>query len=491
MKKIDSMLAKGIIPKAAVYARFSSDNQREESIDAQLHAIRAYCQQQKIEIVAEYIDRAKSATTSNRPEFMKMISDAAGHAFEFVIVHKLDRFARNRMDSAICRAELKKHGVSLISVIENIDEDSPESLILESVLEALAEYYSKNLAREVMKGMKENALKCMHTGGVAPLGYNVDPETKRYLINEEESKAVRYIFDAVIEGKGYNQIIRDLDLMGFRTKRGNQFSKNSLHEILRNEKYCGMYVFNKVEAKDAFNQRNNHLLKDDSEIIRIPGGMPRIISDEQFFSVQEILKHRRRSSTNAKAKESYLLAGKIICGACGSSYGGNRKIAGRNKEVYVTYRCNNRASRTSIVCKNKEVNRDYIEAFVLDVLVDIIFDEQLLPRLVAEYNEFISSQMTDSSQVIKNLKKEITETKKQITNLADAIAATGNLSLISALEKQELRQKEIGLEILKIEQKSKLLWVPEEAISQAFLRAKTLFRSKKLEETKQLIDLYV
>ena len=169
MNIIEKIRSKKQIVRAVIYARFSSDNQREESIDAQMRAIKEYAKRNDVIIVGEYVDKAKSATTDKRPEFLRMISDSKEEGFDVVLVHKLDRFARNRQDSIGYRMELKRHGVSLISVLEYLDDDSPESLILESMLEAMAEYYSKNLAREVNKGMRENALKGLHTGGVPAL----------------------------------------------------------------------------------------------------------------------------------------------------------------------------------------------------------------------------------------------------------------------------------------------------------------------------------
>lgn len=166
------------INKAALYARYSSDNQRSESIDAQLRAMQNYCQQNHILIVETYIDEAKSATTDHRPSFQKMIADSKYHQFNIILVHKLDRFARNRYDSAVYKRELKKNGVSVYSVLENLD-DSPESIMMESVLEGMSEYYSQNLAREVMKGMRETALQCKHTGGKPPLGYEIDQQSKK------------------------------------------------------------------------------------------------------------------------------------------------------------------------------------------------------------------------------------------------------------------------------------------------------------------------
>ena len=224
MTIIESMKARGVIPRAALYARFSSDNQREESIDAQLRAMREYCQRNKVVITSEYCDHARSATTDDRPEFQRMIHESKSCGFDLVIVHKLDRFSRDRYDSAYYKRELKKCGVSLVSVLENLD-DSPESIILESVLEGMSEYYSRNLAREVMKGMRESALQCRAIGGHAPFGYKINPETKHYEINETEVDAVRMIFDDVLHGIGYSEIIHKLNAMGFRPEAARRSAK--------------------------------------------------------------------------------------------------------------------------------------------------------------------------------------------------------------------------------------------------------------------------
>ena len=208
--------------RAVLYARFSSDNQRSESIDAQIRAMQAYCKHNNIMIVDTYIDEAKSATTAQRPSFQRMIADSKLGMFNIILVHKLDRFARNRYDSAVCKRELKKNGVSVYSVLENLDS-SPESIMLESVLEGMSEYYSQNLAREVMKGLKETALQCKHTGGQPPLGYDVEPDTRKLTVNEKEkekeAEAVRFIFSMYADGKGYSEILDTLHQKGCKTKK--------------------------------------------------------------------------------------------------------------------------------------------------------------------------------------------------------------------------------------------------------------------------------
>ena len=189
---------------AAIYVRFSSNHQREESIDAQIRAAKQFAKNNDMKITKIYTDKAQSATTSDRPGFLKMIKDSKENIFDKVIVHKLDRFARNRYDSAVFKRKLRENEVELISVLENFD-DSPESIILESVLEGMNEYYSANLAREVSKGMKENAMQCKHNGGRPPLGFDV-ADDKTYKINEADAAKVRLIFKMYAAGKRWSDL---------------------------------------------------------------------------------------------------------------------------------------------------------------------------------------------------------------------------------------------------------------------------------------------
>lgn len=214
--------------RAVAYARFSSDNQRDESIDAQLRAIHKYADDNGIEIINEYVDRAKTGTNADRESFQAMLKDSQNGDFQMVIVHKLDRFARNRYDSAVCKKQLKANGVRVVSVLEHFD-DSPESIITEGLLEAMSEYYSANLSREVMKGMKENALSCKHTGGRPPLGYKVGTDM-RLEIDENEASHVRFIFDSILNGMTYSEIISELNLRGVKTKKGDFREKFALRD---------------------------------------------------------------------------------------------------------------------------------------------------------------------------------------------------------------------------------------------------------------------
>ena len=227
---------------AVIYARYSSHAQREESIEGQLRVCRDYAGHAGVDVIKEYIDRAMTATNDQRPAFQQMISESAAHGFDVVLVYALDRFARDRYDAAVYRKKLKDNGVRIISVTQPID-DSPEGVLIESLLEGLAEYYSKNLARGVMRGMRENALSCKAVGGIVPTGYKVDRSTMKYVVDEEMAGVIREVFEMYADGMPIVEICRTCNSRGYRTNRGKPFTRNSLSTILRNRKYIGFIPF--------------------------------------------------------------------------------------------------------------------------------------------------------------------------------------------------------------------------------------------------------
>lgn len=489
MSTIEKIRLKKKTVRAVAYTRFSSDNQREESIDAQIRAIKEYAKRNDIIIVGEYIDKAKSAMTDNRPEFLRMISDSKREEFDIVLVHKLDRFARNRQDSIGYRMELKRHGVSLISVLEYLDDESPESLILESVLEAMAEYYSRNLAREVNKGMRENALKGLHTGGLPPLGYDVDPQTRKLVINEKEAAAVRLIFKMFSEGFGYDKIINELNLQGFKTKSGKHFAHNSLHNIIRNEKYTGVFIFNKLVSKDMDGKRNGNAYKEPEEIIRVEGAVPEIISKEEFeMALNKILSRKQVRAAN-NAVEVYLLSGKIFCGECGGAYVGNRKYAGRNKTLQVTYRCSVRKSKH--ICKNKDIRKDYIEDYVLEKLADYAFNKAMIPKLIDEYAQFEMEKDSVSIKKQESINKRITEIKKEISNLLMLAAKVASESLAQKLEELELEKNILKEQLEQVCIEVNANKVSLEKFSEVFKETYKNLLEGRLSTTKNLIEIFV
>lgn len=427
--------------RAAIYARYSSDNQRSESIDAQIRAMTEYCRQKNIVIVETYIDEAKSATTDKRPAFQKMIADSNKKIFDTVIVHKLDRFARNRYDSAFYKRELKKNNITICSVLENLD-NSPESIILESVLEGMSEFYSSNLRRETMKGLLENARNCIHTGGKSPLGFDVCEVTRKLIVNDEEAETVKIIFEMYANGKKYGEILEYLHNQGRKTKLGKDFSKSTLNGILTNQKYRGTYIFNKSSSKSADGTRNSHKHKAESEQIIIEGGCPRIVDEETFKKVQDRIKLNQKQAGQNKAKHNYLLSGKIYCKECGRAMVGNARKGGRNGDIYITYRCQQLKSR----CRNREINRDYLEKAVINTLEEQIFNEKSLEELTQR----IKSQLEIPNNKRDKFSQKLQEVQLGLENVTKAIEG-GLLSevLIDRLKFLEKEKAELETEMAK------------------------------------------
>ncbi len=472
--------------KVAAYARYSSENQREESIEAQLRAIREYCQKNDIQLVKIYTDEAKSATTDDRPGFLQMIQDSSLGLFSAVIVHKLDRFSRDRYDSAFYKRQLKKNGVRLISVLENLD-DSPESIILESVLEGMAEYYSRNLAREIMKGMKETALQCKHTGGKPPLGYDI-ADDKTYIVNEHEAQAVKLIFKMYAYGKGYYEIIDKLNKDGYRTKTGRPFGKNSIHEILKNEKYRGVYIYNRTASKQA-GKRNHHRSKSEDEIIKIEGGMPKIIDDETWKAVQERMEKNRRGPAANKAKEIYLLSGLIYCGKCGGAMVGNRRRSGASKTIYVAYECSTR-KRTK-KCDMKDVSKNIVENAVIEHLEKNVFSIGAINELVDKISEYAESQNKEINRDIKAFTDQLAGVQTEINNIVAAIAkGMYHESMKAKMDELEAKKANltIKLEEAKLQAKTHS---PTPDMIRNYLQKDADIKSKNLEEQKRIIQTYV
>lgn len=400
---------------AWAYCRFSSDHQREESIDAQIRAIRDYCDRNRITLEKIYRDEAKSAITDDRPSFQQMFSDIKEYPCDLIIVHKLDRFSRDRYDSAFYKRKLKERGIRLVSVLENID-GSPESIILESVLEGMSEYYSRNLAREVQKGKKETAYKCLHNGGVPPIGYIVD-DAGRYHVDPIESKWIFKAYEMKASGRSYMEIASYLNGIGARTRRGQRFTKNSFHDLFKNEKYKGVYVYNRAASKIA-GKRNNHLNKSDDDIIRIEGGIPRIVSDELWNEVNMQMKDRTMNARH-KAKRTYLLSGIIYCGECGSPMSGNARKAGRNKTEYVTYDCNRRHRERT--CRAKSINKKYIEGLVISHLEDEFFTQENVQRLSQRIFDLQMQRKAEVTPEIAALKAELASKRKEMNNIIESI----------------------------------------------------------------------
>jgi site-specific DNA recombinase len=474
---------------AVIYARYSSHNQREESIEAQIRACEDYAKRKNLRIIGQYTDSAKSGTTANRESFLQMIDDSAKGEFNFLIIHKLDRFSRDKFDAVTYKRKLKMNGVTILSVMENLDS-SPESVMLESCLEGMAQYYSLNLAREVMKGMKESAYKCTHLGGRPPLGYDVDPVTKKYVINSAEVAIVKYIFQNYANGVGYNRILDYLNGMGYKSKYGRPFGKNSLYSILGNEKYVGKFIFNKKLEKDVSGKRNPQW-KPKEEWIVVDGGLPAIIDEETFNVVQAKLESNKRRGGKFRAKEIYLLSGLIVCGECGNGMYGNTRKCGRNKSRYSSYKCSSRANHKG--CENKEIRKECLENYVLDELYTKLFSENSIKKLSAMLNDYNRKEAEEAGEETKLASGELTEINEKISRIVRLVSESGISveTVKDELKRLEERKRFVEDYLKDIHLKNNVAVISEEAIVELIGKSREFVKNHNISECQNFIHSYI
>lgn len=321
---------------AVVYARYSSHRQGEQSIEGQLAEAHKYANEHDLKIIHEYIDRAMTGRNDNREAFQQMLKDTSKKQFDTIILWKIDRFGRNREEIAFNKYRCKKNGVKVVYVAESIP-DSPEGVILESVLEGMAEYYSLQLSQNVQRGQRASAEKCQSFGGTCPIGYTIDKNTKKYVIDPQMAPVVCSIFEMYAAGSSIADIIKKLNNQGLRTQKGTAFTQNSLHHMLKNPKYIGVYTY-----KDEIIDNN---------------GVPAIIDNELFMKVQKMLKTNKRKSHQAWNSADYLLTDKLFCGKCGSHMVGESGTSKTGK-IYNYYTCISKKKRRA--CTKKSVQKDWL-----------------------------------------------------------------------------------------------------------------------------------
>ena len=409
--------------KGVLYCRYSSHAQRDVSIDQQIKECEKFAERNNIDIIKVYDDRAMSGTNDRRPMFQAMLAEAARLDYQYIIVYSLDRFARDRYDSAVYKRQLKSCGKKVLSATENISDD-PSGVLMESLLEGLAEYYSKELSRKIRRGMDDNAERCMANGSL-PYGYRRGKDGK-YEIVSDQAAVVQEVFLRVSNGESMVSIYNSLNARGLRTKRGHIWNKNSFNRLLSNIRYTGVYVYRDKQ---------------------IPGGIPAIIDKELFDAVQHHLhtKSNPRISgdmpTRRRRENSvYLLTGKLFCGKCKSPMVG---ISGKSgvPTPYYYYAC--KAHRQTKLCDMKAVRRDAIEREVAAAIKRYILVDDTISQL-ADYAVKAQNEMAKDT-ALDTLQEQLTATTASIGNIVSAIER-GAFSEAMQLRLSELEAVKKSLE---------------------------------------------
>lgn len=452
--------------KIVIYVRYSSRSQRDASIEQQLEVCRRYAAAHGLEIVRIYEDRALTGTNDNRPGFQAMMLDSEEAEWEIVLVYALDRFARNRYDSAVYKRQLKAHGIKVISATESIADD-PSGIIMESLMEGLAEYYSAELSSKIRRGMDDNARKFMTLGAV-PLGY-CRGEDGKYKLVEHEAAIVREIFTRVLH-EPVADILRDLNSRGITTKSGKPWNKSSLNKMLSNDRYIGIYTYKGEKTPDV---------------------IPPCITKELFAQVQEHLAIKPRARTmpgavqrRRRENSTFLLTGKAFCGECKEPMVGDSGT-GKSGAIHYYYKCRGKKAHT---CDNKPIRKDELELLVAQYLNALILDDEVVEAIADSTVEYQAAQAGASE--LESLKAQQKDIDISLKNILRAIEmGIFNNTTKDRMEELEQKKSSIGYQIDAITTRMGELMSKEEIIA-----AIELFREGEIEDKRyqeSLIDAFL
>lgn len=412
--------------RACAYTRYSTDRQSENSTLYQLEAIRKYCKEHDITIVATYSDEGKTGTSTDRPAFQAMLAAAVRGDFEAVVVYDISRGSRDVGDWFQMRKQFMMLGIQVIATTQTLGDLTDSSAFLTELLTAgLGQHAVLETRQKSIAGVAVKAKQGKFLGGVPPLGYDV--VNGNYVINPIEARTVQTIFEMYGSGRSYNQI---LDAVASAVgKRGRPMGKNSLHSILSNERYIGVYSWNRRRVK-LFRKWAGGT--PNPNCVRIEGAIPAIISEELWRKVQKRMSDNKRNASN-KARRTYLLSGLIECEECGAAYVGHTST---NKKGYETrsYVCGNKyRTRT---CSAKNINADEIEAFVVQQLKVYLLETDFEAEA-----QRIADQVNNSSPDLKAERAELASVTAQINN--------GLKAILNGMDIPELRDEMDKLRVRK------------------------------------------
>ena len=404
--------------KAVIYARYSSDSQTEQSIEGQLRVCREYAQSNDILIVDTYIDRAMTGTNDMRPDFQRMLKDSAKHQWEVVLVYKLDRFSRDKYETTIHKHTLKENGVKLVSAMENIP-DSPEGIILESLLEGMNQYYSAELAQKINRGLKESWTKGQTTGGKPVFGYDV--VDKKCIINEYEANIIREAFTKYAQGYKAVAIVKMFKEKGYRRKNGMPIGEKYLYSLFHDKRYTGIVEHQGVVYDKIF---------------------PRIITDEVWQAVCAINDENKIAPSRKKEIFDFVLSGKLICGNCKHRMIG---ISGTSKTgaVHYYYACQSK-QRRKVQCTTKPIQKQFLEDMVIRATSEMLKSVSAIHKVAESIYNAHKAETADNT-ALKLLERKLKEAVKAQNNIVKAIEQ-GIITEVTKTRLTELEKEVTSLE---------------------------------------------
>ena len=434
---------------AALYARVSSDRQDVDlSVSAQLRALRDYAKANGYVVARQYVDEAESGRVADRPQFREMIEEGSkpNAPFEVILVWKFSRFTRKREHAVAFKSMLRRKGIRVVSITEHAD-DSPTGKLMEAIIESVDEFYSENLAQEVVRGMREAASRGFFLSSNAPFGYRkikvsdgakdrptleVDPAT---------GSVVREIFERSLRGNGLKEICKELNDRGV-TNRGKRWNKGGIHYLLTNEAYTGTAVWGRTSRGEKA-----------ADPVRVEGAWPALVSRELFDEVQQAMKDRApRVQRPGRVGSKFLLSGLLKCGVCGRSYSGQGAKSGQ----FAYYICGTLYREGAGTCSARYLNAPRLETFVVEKIRERILNEETIVALVATVAEEIDALAGELAGRLEVIEAELSDVRKRLERLYEAVE-TSELTLeVLSPRILSLRHREEQLEAARDEAERQL-----------------------------------
>ena len=401
---------------AALYARVSSDRQDVDlSVAAQMRALRDYAEKNGYVVAREYIDEAESGRIADRPQFRRMLDEASlsDSPFQEILVWKFSRFTRKREHAVAFKSMLRKRGIKVTSITEHAD-DSPTGKLMEAIIESLDEFYSENLAQEVLRGMREAASRGFWIGTYSPYGYQKVPvqdgakKRPKLELDPPADGVVRRIFQMALQGASTLDITKTLNKEGIASPQGSRWTKTTIHRILTNETYTGTLVWG-TRAKDNVPP------------VRVEDAFPAIVSRDDFERVSAIMESKAPAKIHPRrAASPYLLSGIVRCETCGKALTAHEAKSGQ----FTYYVCHSLLKRGQGACDTPRLNAKRFERMIIDNIRENILTESNIRELVKLVNEELDSVIKEQREKVEAIDEELNEIRRRLDRLWQAVETT-------------------------------------------------------------------
>lgn len=377
-----------------IYARYSSNNQRDESIEQQVAECRKFAASQGITVIEIYSDAAQTGRNDRRTSYQRLLRDAKKGTFEYILAYKSSRIARNMFNALKFENEMERYNIKVLYAKEEFGNNAAGRFALRTMMN-VNQFFSENMGEDVKRALDDNARQGL-ANSIPPYGYRIG-EDRRFAIDEETAPIAKEIFQRVAAGEQYISIARDLNARGLRTRLGKEWNKSSFYGIVTNERYTGVYLFGNV---------------------RIEGGMPALVSKELFSEAQKAMKEKKRVRGRHNPNGDYLLTGKVFCGECREHMVG---VSGTSHDgtTHYYYACSNQWNKQG--CKKKAVRRDALEYKVTVTIKQFIVVDENIQWIADEVMSYQRRRDEDSERLL--LEDDLKTTELSIGNIMKAIEA--------------------------------------------------------------------